>query len=92
MASGRLTTGAVVRDIPWLTTGNYAAALRACFDAHGWCPCCTRRPVDTVIDELSGIAAAIGTGTVIERRLDALVFQREVSADVLRAIRRNTPG
>lgn len=72
MNSEKLTTTVRVRDIPWLTPGNYAAALRACFDAHGWCPCCTRRPVSVFIDELLDLASDFPAGTVIERRVDDL--------------------
>jgi hypothetical protein len=78
MSSQRLTTTARVRDIPWLTRANYAAALRACFDAHGWCPCCTRRPVFDVIDDLMALAGVLPVGAVVERHIDHLNVREEV--------------
>jgi hypothetical protein len=79
MSSQRLTTTARVRDIPWLTRDNYAAALRACFDAHGWCPCCTRRPVLDVIDSLMALAGILPVGAVVGRRLDHLNVREQMS-------------
>lgn len=73
MSSHGYTTTALVRDIPWLTEGNYAAAMRASFEANGWCSCCRTRPVPTLIHELIERAAAFPVGTVVERRLNELV-------------------
>ncbi|RNE62293.1 hypothetical protein EEJ31_08700 [Cryobacterium tepidiphilum] len=69
------TTTAKVRDISWLTPGSYAAALRSCFDAMGWCVCCRRRPVSRVIEELIALADALPVGAVVGRRLDELVLR-----------------
>ncbi|WP_022887097.1 DUF7715 family protein [Glaciibacter superstes] len=73
MSSHGYTTTALVRDIPWLTEGNYAAAMRASFDANGWCSCCRMRPVPTLIRELTERAAALPVGAVVERRLNEVV-------------------
>lgn len=70
LSSHGYTTTALVRDIPWLTPANYAAALRASFDTQGWCPCCTARPVAQQVDDLLALARPWPAGTVIERHLD----------------------
>ena len=85
MSSQRVTTTAIVRDIPWLTRANYAAALRACFDAHGWCPCCTRRPVLDVIDDLMARAGVLPVGVIVGRRLDRLNVREETGTGSGRA-------
>ncbi len=56
-----------------------------CFDAHGWCPCCTRRPVSKVVEELLDLARALPTGTVVERRLDWLNVRQGAGPDDGRA-------
>lgn len=68
MSSNENTTTAVVREIVGLTRTEYRAALTASFDAQGWCPCCTSRSVEDVIDELIALAGVFPPGAVLERR------------------------
>ena len=63
------TTTSVVREMPGLTAEDYAAALRASFDAQDWCSCCTSVGVDKHIARLSTLAARWPVGTVVERQL-----------------------
>ena len=72
MNSLQSTTTARVSDVAGLTRGDYEQALRACFDALGWCVCCQARPVPEVVDELITLATILEEGTVVERRLDTL--------------------
>ena len=53
MSSDEYTTTAAVREIAGLTVADYTDALRACFDAKGWCSCCTARPLDDTVRSLS---------------------------------------
>jgi len=76
MNSLQATTTARVSDVPGLTRDDYEQALRACFDAHGWCVCCQARPVPEVVDELINLATILEEGTVVERRLDTLNVRR----------------
>ena len=76
MNSHGSTTTAMIRDIPYITPANYAAALRASFDAQGWCSCCTARSVDEVVDDLLGGAALLPEGAIVERRLDQVRVRR----------------
>ncbi|WEO76336.1 hypothetical protein BJQ94_13305 [Cryobacterium sp. SO2] len=72
LSSNNYTTTAVVRDIPGLTRTEYEAALTASFDAQEWCPCCTSRSVEEVIDELIRLAGVFPAGAVLERRINDL--------------------
>ena len=72
MNSHGSTTTALVRDIPDLSIADYTEALRASFDAQGWCSCCTSRNLDDVVTELVDLADEWPEGAVIERRLDRL--------------------
>lgn len=73
MSSHEYTTTAMVRDIPGFSRTDYEKALRASFDAQGWCPCCSSRPVREVVDELIRLAASWTDGTVVGRRLNLLM-------------------
>ncbi|MBB5639945.1 DUF7715 family protein [Cryobacterium roopkundense] len=77
MSSHRSTTTAVIRDVPGLTRSDYEAALRASFDAQGWCPCCCVQPVSEVVDELIAVAADWPEGAVIGRRLNVLSIRAQ---------------
>lgn len=81
MSTHGSTTTALVREIASLTRADYEEALRASFDAQGWCSCCTARPVEDVVDELIGLAASWPPGAVVERRLDWLSVRTLVSSD-----------
>lgn len=72
MNSHGSTTTSLVRDIPDLTVAAYTDALRASFDAQGWCSCCTARDLDEAIGELVDLASEWPEGAVVERRLDWL--------------------
>lgn len=72
MNSHGSTTTAMVRDFRGLSFSAYTEALKASFDAQGWCPCCTQRDVRDVIRELIELAAQWPEGTVVERRLERL--------------------
>ena len=76
MSSDEYTTTAAVREIAGLTLADYTDALRACFDAKGWCSCCTARPLDDMVRELVALAAAWPDGAVVERRVDWLTVRR----------------
>lgn len=76
MSSHEFTTTAVVREIPGFSRKDYEKALRASFDAQGWCPCCSSRPVRVVVDELIDLAARWSDGTVVGRRLDRVMARR----------------
>ncbi|WP_051973357.1 hypothetical protein [Cryobacterium sp. MLB-32] len=78
MSSHRSTTTALVREIPELTRADFAAALRASFDAQGWCPCCCAQPVDEAVDGLIAAAARWPEGAVIERRLNVLSLRAQL--------------
>lgn len=73
LSSHAYTTTAVVREIPGLTRKDYEKALRACFDARGWCPCCSVRSVREIVDELIDLASCWADGTVVGRRLGAVM-------------------
>lgn len=72
MNSHESTTTSVVREIPELTVGTYTAALRASFEAQGWCSCCTAQNPEEMIAELVDLASKWPEGSVVERRLDWL--------------------
>ena len=72
MNSHGSTTTALVREIPGFTAGDYESALRASFEAQGWCSCCTARPVRETVDDLIDLAASWPEGAVIERRVKLL--------------------
>lgn len=72
MNSHGSTTTSLVRDIPDLTVAAYTDALKASFDAHGWCSCCTSHGLDDMIAELVALASTWPEGVVVERRLDRL--------------------
>jgi hypothetical protein len=76
MSSDEYTTTAEVREIAGLTVADYTDALDACFDAKGWCSCCTARPLDYMIEELVTLAASWPVGAVVERRVDWLEVRR----------------
>ena len=80
MSSHRSTTTALIRDVPGLTRGAYEAALRASFDAQGWCPCCCARPVPDVVEELIAVAADWPAGAVLGRRLHVLSIRAQLRA------------
>lgn len=73
MSSHEYTTTAMVREIPGFSRKDYEKALRASFDAQGWCPCCSSRPVREVIDELIHLVSSWSDGTVVGRRLNLLM-------------------
>ena len=73
MSTDGYTTTAVVRDIPGFSRGDYEMALRSCFEAQGWCPCCLNRSVPDIVDELIDLAASWADGTVVGRRLDRVL-------------------
>ena len=75
-SSDGTTTTAVVRDIPGFTRDDYEVALRASFEALGWCSCRTRRSVPAAVDSLMRLAAAWADGTVVSRRLDVITARR----------------
>ena len=77
MSSDGRTPTAIVTDIVGLSRDDYIEALCACFDAKGWCPCCTARSVDVVIDELIAFGDAIPSGTLVGRCLDSLILLTE---------------
>lgn len=77
MSSDGRTPTAIVTDIAGLSRDDYIEAMRASFDAKGWCPCCTARPLDVVIDELIRFGAAIPTGTLVGRCVDSLILLTE---------------
>jgi hypothetical protein len=68
----------MVREIPGLNRRDYENALRASFEAQGWCPCCCARPVPDIVDELIELASVWPDGAVIERRLDELRLRTQV--------------
>ena len=72
MNSHGSTTTSLVRDIPDLTIADYAKALKASFEAQGWCSCCTSRNLDDIVEELIDLASEWPEGAVLERRLDWL--------------------
>ena len=74
MSSDGRTPTAIVRDIVGMSRGDYIAAMRASFDANGWCPCCTARSIDEMVDELITFAAALPAGTLVGRSLDSLIL------------------
>lgn len=80
MNSLQSTTTARVCDVPGLTRDYYEQALRACFDARGWCVCCQARPVPELVDELITLATILKEGAVVERRLDRLTVRRVPAA------------
>jgi hypothetical protein len=73
LSSHAYTTTAVVREIPGLTRQDYEKALRASFRAQGWCPCCTSKSVREIVDELINLASIWTDGTVVGRRLGAVM-------------------
>lgn len=75
MSSHGTTTTALVRDIPGFGRHDYERALRASFEAQGWCQCCCARPVAEVVDDLIRLALALQEGAVVERRLDVLTVR-----------------
>ena len=75
-SSDGTTTTAVVREIPGFTRDDYEVALRASFEAAGWCSCRTRTSVPTAVDALIRLAAAWADGTVVSRRLDVITPRR----------------
>ena len=79
MSSDEYTTTAAVHDIAGLTIADYTAALSACFDAKGWCSCCTARPLDFLVEELLTLAASWPDGAVVERRVDWLEVRTVVA-------------
>ncbi len=73
LSSDGRTPTAVVSDIVGLTRDDYIDAMRASFDAKGWCPCCTARPIDEVVDELIDLGDCLPAGTLVGRCLNSLV-------------------
>ena len=77
MSSDGRTPTAIVTDIVGMSREDYIEAMRASFDAKGWCPCCTARPLEEVIDELITFGSGIPTGTLVGRCLDSLILLTE---------------
>ncbi len=78
MSSDGSTTTAVVREIADFSRADYESALSACFDAKGWCPCCSSRTVAEYVDDLIAIAAPWPVGAVIGRRLDEFSLRAQL--------------
>ena len=76
MSSDKETTSALVRDLPGLTYRSYESAMRATFDAHGWCSTCPSVQFRKHVGDLAALAAALPAGTIVGRRLGALVVRR----------------
>ncbi|TFD68535.1 hypothetical protein [Cryobacterium sp. Hb1] len=77
MSSDGRTPTAIVADIVGLSRDDYIEALRASFVAKGWCPGCTARPVDAVIDELISFGGCLPSGTLVGRCLSSLIVLTE---------------
>jgi len=77
MSSDGHTPTAVVRDVVGMSRDDYIDAMRASFDAQGWCSCCTMRSVDEMVDELIGICECLPAGMLVGRCLDALILLTE---------------
>ncbi len=73
MSSDGRTPTAIVADIVGMSRKDCIEALRASFDAKGWCPCCAARPVDVVIDELISFGGCKPAGTLVGRCLNSLI-------------------
>lgn len=78
MNSHGSTTTSLVRDIPDLTIATYTDALKASFEAQGWCSCCTAQGPEEMIAELVDLASKWPEGAVVERRLDWLKVRQVV--------------
>jgi hypothetical protein len=91
MSSLGSTTTALVRELPGFSVADYQSALRGCFEAKGWCNCCTAHPVDEQVDDLMDLAASLPEGAVVERRVDYLNVRTLVRAGTDRC-RRNGAG
>ncbi|MDH6236643.1 hypothetical protein H4V99_001388 [Cryobacterium sp. CG_9.6] len=75
MSSDKETTIALVRELPGLTRQSYEMALRATFDAHGWCSRCPSVQFRQHVLTMARLAAAMPAGTIVGRRLDSLVVR-----------------
>jgi hypothetical protein len=49
---------------------DYKSALCGCFEAKGWCSCCTAHPISEVVGDLLDLAESLPEGAVIERRVN----------------------
>lgn len=75
MSSDHETTIAMVRELPGVTRRTYEAAMRATFDAHGWCSHCPSAHFREHVAHLAALAGALPAGTIVGRRLDSLVVR-----------------
>lgn len=75
MSSDKETTSALVRELPGLTQRSYESAMRATFDAHGWCSTCPSVQFRQHVARMARLAAALPAGTIVGRRLDSLVVR-----------------
>lgn len=80
MSSLGSTTTAMVRELPGLSVADFESALRGCFEAKGWCGCCTAHPLGEVVGDLLDLAASLPEGAVIERRVNYVEVRALVAA------------
>jgi hypothetical protein len=70
MSSLGSTTTAMVRELQGFSVADYESALLGCFQAKGWCNCCTAHPLNEQVSDLMDLAASLPEGAVIERRVN----------------------